>query len=69
MAIETVGGRDIPVIGNVGGKQQFKSKAPVKAITQALPADRSALKTGVIYNTARGPAKYLGNGKFDSVEK
>lgn len=69
LAIETVGGRDIPVIGNVGGKQQFKSKAPVKAITQALPADRSALKTGVIYNTARGPAKYLGNGKFDSVEK
>jgi hypothetical protein len=66
--VETVGGTTIAGI-QVGGEKKFKTKEKSKAITQALPSDRAALKTGVIYNTARGPAKYLGNGRFASVEQ
>lgn len=64
------GGVKIPFTEKtVGGEKKFKGKtSKAKPITQALPSDRNSLKTGTIYQTARGPAKYLGNGRFASVE-
>lgn len=55
-------------IGGVqfGGTQKFKGKKE-GASAQALPSDRNALKTGTIYNTAQGKAKYIGNGRFVTV--
>jgi len=70
LEVVTAGAGKIPYTDiEVGGTKRFAGKkAKTKAITQALPADRNSLKAGVIYNTARGPAKYLGNGRFATVE-
>lgn len=63
------GQKEVPLTGiKFGGDKKFKGKADkAKPITQPLPPDRNNLQTGTVYQTARGPAKYLGNGRFATV--
>lgn len=54
--------------GGGGGADPADEQEPADQDATPLPTDRKQLQVGVIYQTKRGKAKYLGNGQFEAVE-
>lgn len=66
LTVETVNQREVAGF-KMGGEKRFAKKADAAKTPLQLPTDKAKLETGKVYQTSRGPAKYLGNGKFSSV--
>jgi hypothetical protein len=49
-----------------GGKPSY-GRGTSAADAIPLPADRRTFRTGTVYQTDRGPARYLGGGKFQAL--
>jgi hypothetical protein len=61
------GGEASPA-GESPAKPDAQSPSNPRGTGQALPSDPKLLKKGVIYQTKRGQAEYLGDGKFKLVK-